>query len=98
MGKIFLLFSDIPLSNGVKDVKTEPHKLNSVEFRWDASKPASVFVKINCISTEFTPKKHGGEKGVPFRYSINSNIRPCYYAVISLFRSEKLVTIVNYQL
>ena len=62
-----LYSSDIPLSNGIKDVKSEPHKLNSVEFSWDPSKPAAVFVKINCISTEFTPKKHGGEKGVPFR-------------------------------
>lgn len=28
--------------------------------------------QINCISTEFTPKKHGGEKGVPFRVVIET--------------------------
>ena len=27
---------------------------------------------MNCISTEFTPKKHGGEKGVPFRLVIET--------------------------
>ncbi len=55
----------MPLSYGLRDVRTE--LLNAVEFRWDATKLAGVFIKINCISTEFTPKKHGGEKGVPFR-------------------------------
>lgn len=28
--------------------------------------------QVNCISTEFTPKKHGGEKGVPFRIQIET--------------------------
>jgi len=27
---------------------------------------------VNCISTEFTPKKHGGEKGVPFRIQVDT--------------------------
>ena len=27
---------------------------------------------MNCIGTEFTPKKHGGEKGVPFRLQIET--------------------------
>ncbi len=61
---------DIPLSYGIREIKTESHKLNSVEFRWDTAKQAGVFIKINCISTEFTPKKHGGEKGVPFRCAL----------------------------
>jgi hypothetical protein len=30
-----------------------------------------VYIKVNCISTEFTPKKHGGEKGVPFRLQVS---------------------------
>ncbi|KAF0024795.1 hypothetical protein F2P81_023597 [Scophthalmus maximus] len=29
-------------------------------------------VKVHCISTEFTPRKHGGEKGVPFRIQIDT--------------------------
>ena len=28
---------------------------------------------MNCISTEFTPKKHGGEKGVPFRVIVETH-------------------------
>lgn len=31
---------------------------------------------MNCISTEFTPKKHGGEKGVPFRLMIETYSHP----------------------
>lgn len=30
-------------------------------------------MQVNCISTEFTPKKHGGEKGVPFRLIIETH-------------------------
>jgi transcription factor CP2-like protein len=30
------------------------------------------FLQVNCISTEFTPKKHGGEKGVPFRIQVET--------------------------
>lgn len=29
-------------------------------------------VKVHCISTEFTMRKHGGEKGVPFRIQIDT--------------------------
>lgn len=27
---------------------------------------------MHCISTEFTPRKHGGEKGVPFRIQFDT--------------------------
>lgn len=29
-------------------------------------------LQVHCISTEFTPRKHGGEKGVPFRVQIDT--------------------------
>ncbi|XP_076337466.1 transcription factor CP2-like isoform X11 [Tachypleus tridentatus] len=32
----------------------------------------SQLINVNCISTEFTPKKHGGEKGVPFYIQVES--------------------------
>ena len=54
------------------DVKQEPATLNSVSFLWDPTRDTGVFVKVHCISTEFTPKKHGGERGVPFRLQVNS--------------------------
>jgi len=31
-----------------------------------------VVSKVNCISTEFTAKRHGGEKGVPFRIQVET--------------------------
>ena len=31
-----------------------------------------IYSQVHCISTEFTPKKHGGERGVPFRLQIET--------------------------
>ncbi|KAB0398931.1 hypothetical protein E2I00_007609, partial [Balaenoptera physalus] len=62
----------IPLSVGILDPRASPTQLNAVEFLWDPSKRASAFIQVHCISTEFTPRKHGGEKGVPFRVQIDT--------------------------
>ncbi|MBN3274960.1 UBIP1 protein, partial [Polyodon spathula] len=62
----------IPMSVGIIDPRTNPNQLNAAEFLWDVTKRASVFVQVHCISTEFTPRKHGGEKGVPFRIQIDT--------------------------
>ncbi|KAI4871858.1 hypothetical protein NFI96_016406 [Prochilodus magdalenae] len=67
-----LLDIDIPLCVGITEPRTHASQLNAVEFLWDVSKRASVFVQVHCISTEFTPRKHGGEKGVPFRIQIDT--------------------------
>ncbi|KAM4687397.1 upstream-binding protein 1 isoform 2-T2 [Discoglossus pictus] len=67
-----LLDLDIPMSVGIIDPRTNPGQLNSIEFLWDTSKRASAFIQVHCISTEFTPRKHGGEKGVPFRIQIDT--------------------------
>lgn len=67
---------DVPLSYGLCHV-AQPHNSNSlnvVEVLWDPMKEVGVYIKINCISTEFTPKKHGGEKGVPFRIQIETYV------------------------
>lgn len=32
----------------------------------------SCCLQVHCISTEFTPRKHGGEKGVPFRIQFDT--------------------------
>ena len=50
----------------------DPTQLNVLTFRWDPTRDTGVFIKVNCISTEFTPKKHGGEKGVPFRLQVET--------------------------
>ncbi|XP_062986313.1 upstream-binding protein 1 isoform X1 [Elgaria multicarinata webbii] len=67
-----LLDLDIPMSVGVIDIKTNPGQLNAVEFLWDPGKRTSAFIQVHCISTEFTPRKHGGEKGVPFRIQVDT--------------------------
>lgn len=66
--KIFSV--DMKLSYNVFGVESDG--LNKYEFLWDSSKAAGVFIRINSISTEFTLKKHGGEKGVPFKISIET--------------------------
>ncbi|XP_037330097.2 upstream-binding protein 1 isoform X1 [Pungitius pungitius] len=67
-----LLDIDIPMSVGIVEPKTHPSQLNAAEFLWDLNKRTSVFVQVHCISTEFTPRKHGGEKGVPFRIQLDT--------------------------
>ncbi|XP_069080725.1 transcription factor CP2-like protein 1 isoform X1 [Pleurodeles waltl] len=67
-----ILDLDIPLSVGILDPRASPTQLNTVEFLWDPLKRASAFIQVHCISTEFTPRKHGGEKGVPFRIQIDT--------------------------
>ncbi|OWF46332.1 Upstream-binding protein 1 [Mizuhopecten yessoensis] len=79
---------DIPLSYGLMEVNldgmdTGPSagglmdtqntvRLNGAEVVWDPTKEAGVYIRVNCISTEFTAKKHGGEKGVPFRVQVGT--------------------------
>ncbi|KAF8763381.1 transcription factor CP2-like isoform X1 [Argiope bruennichi] len=67
-----ILEIDIPFSYGLYDVKHDPNNIHICEFLWDPTAESGVFIKLNCISTEFTPKKHGGEKGAPFRIQIET--------------------------
>uniref|UniRef100_T1JFF2 Grh/CP2 DB domain-containing protein n=1 Tax=Strigamia maritima TaxID=126957 RepID=T1JFF2_STRMM len=67
-----ILEIDVPLSYGICDVVQDQIQLNACEFVWDPTKETGVFIRVNCVSTEFTPKKHGGEKGVPFRIQIET--------------------------
>ncbi|KAF7663409.1 hypothetical protein LDENG_00210840 [Lucifuga dentata] len=67
-----ILDIDIPMSVGIAEPCAHPLHLNTIEFLWDPVKNGSVFIQINCISTEFTPRKHGGEKGVPFRIQVDT--------------------------
>ncbi|XP_072502384.1 transcription factor CP2-like protein 1 isoform X2 [Notamacropus eugenii] len=67
-----ILDIDVPLSVGVLEPQVLSSLLNTVEFLWDPAKRTSLFLQVNCISTEFTPRKNGGEKGVPFRIQIDT--------------------------
>ena len=50
----------------------DPAKINQADFIWDPTKETGLYFKVHAISTEFTAKKHGGEKGVPFRIQIET--------------------------
>ncbi|KAG8514930.1 Alpha-globin transcription factor CP2, partial [Galemys pyrenaicus] len=76
-----ILDIDVLLSVGVLDPQVLPSQLNTVAFHWDPSKRTSLFLqaslvlgleRVHCVSTEFTPRKKGGEKGVPFRLQIDT--------------------------
>ncbi|XP_043910988.1 transcription factor CP2-like protein 1 isoform X1 [Protopterus annectens] len=67
-----ILDIDIPLSVGIIEPRMNSTMLNTIEFLWDPAKRTSVFVQVHCISTEFTLRKNGGEKGVPFRIQIDT--------------------------
>ncbi|XP_047012067.2 transcription factor CP2-like protein 1 isoform X6 [Ictalurus punctatus] len=70
-----ILDLDTTLSVGIIEPQANPLQLNTFEFLWDPIKNASIFIQVNCISTEFTPRKHGGEKGVPFRIQVDTFIQ-----------------------
>ncbi|KAI1302401.1 Transcription factor CP2 [Halotydeus destructor] len=63
---------DLPLSYGIFEIQSDPELTNWTEFTWDTLREASVFVRINCISTEFTSKRHGGERGVPLKFVVET--------------------------
>ena len=67
-----IIDADLPLSYGVTELTRDAQNINSLSFKWDPTRDTGVFIKVNCISTEFTPKKHGGEKGVPFRLQVET--------------------------
>ena len=67
-----ILDFDLPLSYGITDPQEDPKSTNSISFKWDPTRDTGVFLKVNCVSTEFTPKKHGGERGVPFRLQVET--------------------------
>lgn len=76
-----ILDIDIPLSYGLIHVN-QTALLNTAEILWDPMKEVGVYIKVNCISTEFTPKKHGGEKGVPFRIQIETYLEGSTEAIV----------------
>jgi transcription factor CP2-like protein len=49
--------------DGVSHVE-DSESLNSLSWLWPSRQRGIVSVKINCLSSEFVAKKHGGEKGI----------------------------------
>lgn len=67
-----ILEIDVPMSSGVYNIRSKGNLLNSYEFEWDPNKESKLYVIINCVSSEFTKGKSGGESGVPFRLQLDS--------------------------
>ncbi|XP_078376231.1 transcription factor CP2-like isoform X2 [Oculina patagonica] len=67
-----ILEIDVPMSSGVSNIRSKGSLLNCYEFEWDPTKGSEVYVIINCVSSEFTKGKSGGESGVPFRLQVDS--------------------------
>ncbi|KAJ6217690.1 hypothetical protein RDWZM_008847 [Blomia tropicalis] len=67
-----LLDIDFTMSYGVFDINMNSTYNHSINFVWNPGREASIFIKINCISTEFTSKRHGGERGAPLRLIVET--------------------------
>lgn len=62
----------------VESALNDPSFGNIVHVTWNPASDCSVFLKVNCVSADFTKRKHGGEKGVPLllqvdTYTISAN-------------------------
>ncbi|XP_065838625.1 transcription factor CP2-like isoform X2 [Oscarella lobularis] len=54
------------------DIVCDPSVITAAIFSWDPTKETGVFFKANCLSTEFSARKHGGEKGVPLKIQLDT--------------------------
>ncbi|KAJ8932113.1 hypothetical protein NQ314_014894 [Rhamnusium bicolor] len=83
-----ILEVDVPLSYGAYDIVQPTSALNLVHFNWDPTKEVGVYIKSirDCIHLyifrliasvlNLPQKKHGGEKGVPFRIQVETYQHP----------------------
>eukprot|EP00118_Oscarella_pearsei_P008340 m.42450 g.42450 ORF g.42450 m.42450 type:complete len:544 (+) comp33358_c0_seq1:245-1876(+) len=54
------------------DAVCDPGMITAALFSWDPAKDTGIFIKVNCLSTEFSARKHGGEKGVPLKIQLDT--------------------------
>ncbi|KAF0366344.1 CP2-domain-containing protein [Gigaspora margarita] len=83
---------DKAASTGISNVETKT--FDRVQFRWNGKKGAKIFVRFNCLSTDFSRIK--GVKGIPLRIHIEtktengatSNTIEKAFAKVKLFRDK----------
>jgi hypothetical protein len=83
------LKKDISKSSGVQVIENRP--FDRIAFRWNGSIGATIYIKFNCLSTDFSRIK--GVKGIPLRLQIESQQQPSMqiektYCRIKLFRDK----------
>jgi transcription factor CP2-like protein len=86
---------DMNLTYGILSIIRSKRIRNAMELVWDTSTIASIFIRFKCTSTDFSHKRHGGEKGIPLRIQIDTyyennleqieHVHSCY-CKIQLFR------------
>ncbi|CAH8570024.1 unnamed protein product [Schistosoma haematobium] len=64
-----LLDVDYKRSNDYEELDNENTPSDDILCIWKYPK-CTIGLRFNCVSTEFTAKKHGGEKGIPFRFRV----------------------------
>ncbi|KAI8983591.1 CP2 transcription factor-domain-containing protein [Pilobolus umbonatus] len=80
---------DITKSNGAQLIEFE--KFDRISFRWNGKQGASVYLRFNCLSTDFSRIK--GVKGIPLRLQIENqstetSVVERTYCRIKLFRDK----------
>jgi len=84
-----ILEIDYQTSFGVIQLSSASNCQNLVSFKWDTrSKEASLFFKVNCIGTEFTYKRSGGEKGASFKLQV-------YFPFISKYQKTNFKQVLS---
>ncbi|XP_065053432.1 transcription factor CP2-like isoform X1 [Rhopilema esculentum] len=66
-----LLEIDVPMCGGIHEISNNSQYSNFIDFKWDRKSDTRLFFKINCVSSEFTKGKSGGESGIPLRLQID---------------------------
>lgn len=61
---------DYKRSNDYEELDNENTPSDDILCIWKYPK-CTIGLRFNCVSTEFTAKKHGGEKGIPFRFRVS---------------------------
>lgn len=80
---------DITRSNGIQII--DNGQFDRVTFRWNGAVGASIYIKFNCLSTDFSRIK--GVKGIPLRLQMESHQPSSTYiektfSRIKLFRDK----------
>lgn len=60
--------------------------MNAIICVWHSTTLCRISLKAHCVSTEFTAKKHGGEKGVPFRLQVSLMVIALSFVKIAFLR------------
>ncbi|THD27207.1 Transcription factor CP2 [Fasciola hepatica] len=65
-----MLDVDLTRSCGYEDLTVDECNPNTIICLWNAEE-CTVGLRVHCLGTEFTERKHGGEKGVSFRIQVD---------------------------